>query len=150
MTFTGISFGETDEQEAARLATYPVGSDNHTLADLPVLNHMIEEHVIYELPWSQLHPCPGTPEAHKYKNVPDCGGVHRVIGVAHSRKRGPSKSYQMSERLHDDTWYFKILASDNPVYPAGGYDIVVSESELRRSRVVDLLELLEENESLRG
>lgn len=142
MAFSRITFGETDEQEAARLAACPVGSDNHALADLPVRNHMIAEHVIYELPWAQLHKCPGTPEAHKHKKVPDCGGVHRVIGVPHSRQAGPSKGGPLDQRLHDDTWYFKILASDNPVYPAGGYDIVVTESELRRSRVVDLLELL--------
>lgn len=39
-------------------------------------------------------------------------------------------------RLHDHWWAVRVVASDHPSYKAGGYDLQVPESELRRGTLV--------------
>lgn len=132
MVFRGIKFFETDAEETSRLAQAPVGSIDHGLSLLPVTNAHPDEYHLVELPWTQLHPCSGNTGGRKH----ECDGSHRVVVLPVKYSRGNSGN--SLPRLHDDHWGCRIVASDHPSYPVGGYDIHVSKSELRRGRVLEV------------
>lgn len=132
MAFKGIKFFETDAEEAARLALAPVGSSDHSLSLLPVVNAHPTEHQLIELPWRQIHPCSGTTGGLKH----ECDGGHRVVVLPLKHSRGSSDD--ALPRRHDDYWGCRVLASDHPSYPVGGYDLHISKSELRRGRVLEV------------
>ncbi|PZU04690.1 MAG: hypothetical protein DI630_00820 [Gordonia sp. (in: high G+C Gram-positive bacteria)] len=132
MAFKGIQFFETDAEEAARLAQAPVGSTSHSLSLLPVTNAHPTAHQLVELPWQQLHPCSGTTGGSQHQ----CNGSHRVVVLP--LKRSPGTSDDALPRRHDDAWGCRVVASDHPSYPVGGYDLHISKSELRRGRVLEV------------
>lgn len=131
---TAVKFVETDAEETARLAQAPAGSDNALLATLPVLNRRVDEHHLYELALSAHRTCSGVTGGANHT----CSGTHRIVGVPLRFHPGSSAELPLAERLHDGYWDVRVLASDHPSYPVGGYGVVASESELRRSTVVEL------------
>lgn len=139
MAFTRINLGETDEQETARLARSPEGSANHTLSQLPVLNHRVEEHRLYH-----LITMGGTTESGRRCSgvtgglAHECDGTHRIVVIPIERRPGPTAGGPLADRRHDDTWNCRVISSDHPSYPAGGYDLSICESELRRSPLVEV------------
>lgn len=138
-TFSGINWGETDEQETARLAQSPEGSQYHTLSLLPVCNSMVETHRLYELAGmrgdsSAGQRCSGTTGGLAH----ECDGTHRVVVIPIERRPGPTAGGPLASRLRDDSWHCRVVSSDHPSYSAGGHDLAISESELRRSPVVEI------------
>lgn len=125
-----IAFFETDAEETAWLAAAPVGSTNHSLSLLPVINSHPNKHHLLELPWAQIHPCSGTTGGLSHK----CDGGHRLVVLPLKYHSVPNN--EALPMRHRGSWDCRIVASDHPSYPVGGYDIVCSVSELRRSRVL--------------
>lgn len=123
---------ETDEEETARLAQAPRHSTNHTLSSLPVTNSHPDQYHLVELPWSQLHRCPGVTGNLSH----GCDGTHRVVVLPLTFHL--SSDDKTFPRQHNGSWDCRIVASDHPSYPVGGYDICCSESELRRGRVLEI------------
>lgn len=119
MAFRPIKFVETDAEETARLALAPEGSNQHTLSLLPVTNPYPDKGQVLELPSSA-----------NWRG-------HRIVGTPLERRGGPSANGPLPHK-HDGAWNFRILASDHDSYPVGGYDIVISTSELRRARIIEL------------
>jgi hypothetical protein len=132
MTFKGIQFFETDDEEAARLAQAPVGSTSHSLSLLPVTNSHPNEHQLIELPWGEIHPCSGTTGGLGH----ECDGGHRLVVIPLKRSRGSTD--ESLPRRYDDYWGCRVMASDHPSYSVGGHDLSISESELRRGRVLEV------------
>ena len=116
MTF--LPYFETDQAETARLAAAPEGSRSHELSLLPV--------TFREDPAGRLLSLP----RHDHTIV---------ITVLEQRDR--SRDDENLVR-HDACYVARVVASDDPSYPVGGYDIVVTDAEIRRSRPIDLLTLL--------
>lgn len=130
MAFSVIQLFETDEDEALRLAEAPAGSKGRSLSRLPVTNAHPDKHHLVELPWAQIHPCSGTTGGQRHT----CDGFHRIVVLPlrlHDRSDGDKLP-----RRHDGYWDCRVVASDHPSYPVGGYDICISESELRRGSVL--------------
>lgn len=130
MAFSGIKLFETDAEETARLAQAPAGSTNHSLSLLPVTNAHPDQYHLIELPWKQIHPCSGTTGGLRH----ECNGGHRIVVLP--LKRNPGTPDTSLPSRHDGDWDCRIVASDHPSYPVGGYDICCPESELRRGRVL--------------
>lgn len=125
-----INFFESDADEIARLNRSWVGSGSRTLAGLPVTNPHPDRGQVLELP--PMH------------------NGRRIIVVPTEFRTGPASGadwYNTPDdehplRRYDGAWSCLVVASDDPVYTScanGGYDIIVSESELRRGRLIDLL-----------
>lgn len=132
MTFHGIKLVETDTEETARLAQAPVGSTNHSLSLLPVTTPHVDKHHLIELPWYETHPCTGTTGGLSH----ECTGRHRIV-VLPLRFQQTAADAPLPRR-HDGYWDCRIIASDHPSYPVGGYDICCSEAELRRGSVLEV------------
>lgn len=111
MVFTKVRLMETIAEENARLADAPVGSTNHTLSLLPVVN---------------------TNPNFRGKLVLLATHDQPLIVMPKQFNPGSVKGQ------YDGSWYCVVTSSRNPSYPVGGYDIAVSESELRRSPIVEL------------
>lgn len=127
MTFRSLIETETDDQERARLAEAPEGSINHELAGLPVLN---------------AHPTRGqalelTRHYHGQRLV--VIPLEFVPGATSGAKWHNTALEERPIRKHDGSWHCVVLASTHDSYPAGGFDLSISTSELRRSRPLDLL-----------
>lgn len=133
MVFHGIQLFETDAEETARLAQAPVGSINHSLSLLPVTVAHPDKHHLVELPWAQLHPCSGITGGKGHQ----CDGSHRVV-VLPLRRHDDGAAGGELPRRHDGSWDCRIVSSNHPSYPVGGYDICVSDSELRRGRSLEV------------
>lgn len=118
MSFASLMKIETVEQETARLSAAPVGSKLHALSQLPVRQEIINTADIYRLP-------------------SDVRG-HRITGVVTGIRRNKRTVDDNGIRLRNLSYNFMILSSDHPSYPVGGYDIIVEESELRRSEKINL------------
>lgn len=132
MSFSCIKFFETEAEEVARLATAPEGSTNHRLAQLPVTNPHVDEHHLLELPWTQAHPCSGVTGGLAH----ECDGGHRIVVLPLTRHRHDD-TVELPRQFRD-SWSCRVVASDHPSYPVGGHGIDISESELRRSRVLEV------------
>ena len=120
MTSIGIQF-ETPQQEAERLAQSPKGSTNARLAQLPVTIEHPSRGMIVELPWAALHP-----EAERRQIVVVLDHPHPGLQARHQQPR-----------QHDGSWSSRVVASTHSAYPVGGYDLVVSEAEIRRGRLIN-------------
>lgn len=134
MAFKGIKLFETEAEEAARLAQAPEGSQPHTLSMLPVTIPFIENHQLIELP---VHPdlaeaptCTST----VFGLAHECDGRHRIV-VLPLEDRDAGTPGELPRR-HDHWWAVRVVASDHPSYAVGGYDLQLSESELRRGKLV--------------
>lgn len=119
MTFIGIQF-ETPQQEAERLAQSPEGSTNARLAPLPVTIEHPSRGMIVELPWAAMRP-----ESEK-----------RQIVVVLDQLRPGLEPRREQPRRHDRSWSCTVVASTHSAYPVGGYDLVISEAEIRRGRLI--------------
>ena len=117
MTF--LQYFETDQTETARLAAAPEGSKSHKLSLLPV--------TFREDPAGRLLSLP----RHDHTIV---------ITVLEQRDRRSRDDENLVR--HDASYVARVVASDDPSYPVGGYDIIVTDAEIRRSRPIDLLTLL--------
>lgn len=116
-----IQIFESDEAEALRLAQSPATSINHELSKLPVTMH---EH----------------PEK-KLIMLPRRGGRTRTIVVlpyefSPSGENEENRRRPIGERQHLGHWNCIVIQSDDPRYPATGYDISISIAELRRGKIV--------------
>ncbi|OUS97420.1 hypothetical protein [Rhodococcus sp. NCIMB 12038] len=131
MTFARIQLFETDAEETARLAQAPVGSTNHSLSLLPVTNAHPDKHHLLELSWPQTRSCSGTTGGLGHER----NGSHRMVVLPLNRHASAGEGLP---RRHDGYWDCRIVSSDHPSYPVGGYDICVSDSELRRGRVLEV------------
>lgn len=131
MAFAFIRLFETDDEEAARLAQAPAGSTSRNLSQLPVSNPHPDKHHLVELPTHRT--CSGLTGGLAHA----CDGSHRIV-VLPLRFHDGSSPADGAPRRHDGYWDCRVLASDHRSYPVGGYDICVSESELRRGRVLEL------------
>lgn len=131
MAFAGIKLFETDAEETARLAQAPVGSISHSLSLLPVTNPHPDKHHLVELSSPMPESCSDTTGGLSHK----CNGAHRIVVLPLNHRAGSSDTLP---RRHDGYWDCRIVSSDHPSYPVGGYDICVSASELRRGRVVEV------------
>ena len=110
---------ETDQAETERLAAADAGSKNHELSLVPV--------TFREVPTGHLLSLP--------KNE------HTIVITVLEQRDRRTKGDDGYVR-HDATHIARIVASDHPSYPVGGYDIVVTDAEIRRSQPIDLLTLL--------
>lgn len=136
-TFQALRFIETDEEETARLGTAAPGSQYRNLSRLPVLNHIIDNFRLYELVGTgpgSAKPCSGVTGGLAH----NCDGSHRVVVLPLEYRPGPSADRPLSERKHDGSWNCRVVISDHPSYPAGGHDLSISVSELRRSPIVSI------------
>lgn len=125
MAFTGIRF-ESAADEAARLAQAPAGSTHARLAPLPVTIEHPSRGMVVELPWAAMRP-----ESEK----------HRIVVMLDHPRPCPGHRYQQPFR-HDGSWSCTVVASTHDAYPVGGHDLVVSEAEIRRGRLISPEELL--------
>jgi len=116
-------FIETDAEEALRLSQAPVGSQSHELSKLPVR-------------------VKGWPGDGRLIMLPRLGHSARTMIVLPLKfHRSTSHAERVAaggKHLHDGVWDCKVVQSNHPSYPVGGYDIVCSESELRRGAPVRL------------
>lgn len=110
---------ETDQAETERLAAADAGSKNHELSLVPV--------TFREVPTGHLLSLPGN--------------EHTIVITVLEQRNRRTKGDDGRVR-HDASHVARIVASDHPRYPAGGYDIVVTDAEIRRSQPIDLLTLL--------
>lgn len=124
MAFTDLlsRLVETDQEETERLSQAQPTSINGMLAQLPVT--------------MREHP-QGKPVL-----LPRLGANKRTMVVLpttfHRSSSHEARKARGEKSLHDGVWYCVVIQSDDPHYPVGGYDIVVSQSELRRGRLVQL------------
>lgn len=132
MAFTGIKLFETDAEETARLAQAPVGSISHSLSLLPVTNAHPDKHHLVELAWPQTRTCSGATGGLSH----ECNGSHRIVVLP--LQHHDSAADGELPRRHDGYWDCRVVASDHPSYAVGGYDLCVSQSELRRGRVLEV------------
>lgn len=130
MAFTSPFTFETVEQEAARLGQSHPDSINGRLAPLPVTIKHISVAQVIELPREHTSPREG---------------VRTIVMVAKQHPRvsrpGPSEV-----RRYDHSFDCVVLASTDERYPVGGYDLCISEAELRRGRLVSQEALLNTRE----
>lgn len=133
MTSQGIQLFETDDEEAARLAKAPAGSLSHCLSLLPVTHPYPARHHLIELPARMTRPCS---DSSVRRGKHECNGGHRIVVLPLERHAGSAAASLPSR--HNGSWDCRIVASDHPIYPVGGYDICCSESELRRGRIVEV------------
>ena len=124
---------ETDEQEAARLATAPEGSTYHSLSSLPVNIRQFAEDLLIELPRT----------AHGFADAE--GNPARVVVVpfrydpASREKDADGNPVEREKPLrHDGSFGCIIVESGDPRYPVGGHRISVSCAELRRGKIVTI------------
>lgn len=120
MAFIGstLSLLETPEQEVARLAAAPEGSRSHFLSGLPVQVTGVPRGSLIELP----------------AQFPEKG---RVVVVAY--REHPYAPIDDGPRLrHHASWDVIVVASTDPRYPVGGFDLTISEAELVRGRIVEI------------
>ena len=110
---------ETDQAETERLAAADAGSKNHELSLVPV--------TFREVPTGHLLSLPGK--------------KHTIVLTVLEQRDRRTKGDDGRVR-HDASHVARIVASDHPSYPVGGYDIVVTDAEIRRSQPIDLLTLL--------
>lgn len=136
---TRIQVFETDTEEITRLAQAPVGSKNHSLSLLPVTYAHPDKYHLVELPRLQASPCSKTAGAQKLGGIGDkaheCDGSHHMVVLPF--RYDVDEPWKLPRR-HDGSWECRVIASDNPAYPVGGFDLTVSDSELRRGRVLEL------------
>lgn len=117
---------ESEADEAARLASSPVGSSNERLSHLPVTVPYIATGMIIELP-----------NTYTLDEVPEPGRL--IVLVADFRGNGDRAD--ALAKIRRDGWYRCIVVADHTPagssnYKVGGYDIVVGEDELRRGRQI--------------
>lgn len=122
---------ETDEQEAARLATAEPGSISHQMSALPVNVRGVLIDRIIELP----------PMTHTQDN----SAHHRLVVVPISdrnRNQGlrsqPPSATSRPIRLNTDHFECAVVYSEDPRYPVGGHRTTVHASVLVRGREVGL------------
>lgn len=122
MVFITSKIIETPEEEAARLDQCPVGSRSHELSLLPVtVEDPSVRGLIIRLP----------------RNNSNHDGDRSITVVAYaehpfSRERVEGEKI----RRYNSSWDCIVVHSTHPSYPVDGYDICVSEAELRRGTVV--------------
>ncbi|VEI04494.1 Uncharacterised protein [Acidipropionibacterium jensenii] len=118
MVFIGSALLESHEQEVARLAAAPEGSRSHFLSGLPVQVTADPRGSLIELP----------------AQFPENG---RVVVVAY--RQHPDAPAGNGPRLrHHSSWDVIVVASSDPHYPVGGFDLAISEAELVRGRVIGI------------
>jgi len=126
MAFTRLF--ETDEQERDRLTAE--GKNNPRLADLaelPVRLPYIDETMIIALPTGL------------WRND------SRIVVIPMERRGVRDKKNHDGLYLRNGHWSCRVIGGNDPVYRAGGYDIVVMEEELRRGRQIIIDEALLNN-----
>ena len=114
MAFQGLKIFETDEEEAERLGTAPEGSQAHHWSTLPVTVKGDPRGMVLKLPVQH-------------------GGT--IIVVPHTFAEG-SRSEEVLPRRHDGSWHCIVVHSDVEPYAVGGWDLSISEHQIRRSERV--------------
>lgn len=122
------SLMETEEEERARLAQYPVGSTNHDLSKLPITIKTDVRNMVIQLPGAPYGSTQNTMIVVPIDYRPPVAGDELTESKKHKRNSG--------------SWTCAIVASDHPSYPVGGYNVVITEAELARSKRIDLLSLM--------
>lgn len=122
MPFSTLHLYETEAEEAARLAEHNPTSVYGRLADAPVTISRIHRGQIIELP--REHTAPGR-------------GLRTVVVPIQLR---PSLYiYETNEkRRRDHSWECVVVASNDDHYPVNGYNLDISEVELRRGRLLEV------------
>lgn len=118
--FTTSKIIETPEEEADRLGQAPVGSLSHELSQLPVtIDALSVRGLVIRLP------------QHHHDD-------ERVITVVPHTQHPYSRERVEGEKIrrYNSSWDCIVVHSTHPSYPVDGYDICVSEAELRRGEVV--------------
>ena len=82
--------------------------------------------MVVELPWAAMHP----------------KSEKRQIMVVLDQQRAHLENKHQQPRRHDGSWSCTVVASNHSAYPVGGYDIIVSEAEIRRGKLIRPEELL--------
>lgn len=114
---------ETDEAETARLFLSPATSINGRLAQLPVtIKPPPRRGMIVELPWRRTE---DEERNHDRRAIV-------LLSQFHSRAHEGAAPYP-----RNGSWDVIVVASIHPSYPVGGYDLCVSESEVRRSQLIE-------------
>ncbi|MFF8902538.1 hypothetical protein ACF082_34280 [Streptomyces lydicus] len=121
-----IGFIETEEQEQARLAQAPEGSQNHYLSTRPVTIAEWPKDMLVELPWEP----PRTNQSYCVVVVPI---EFREDALPEGVEEEP-----LPRKRHSGSWMCAVVFSDHPSYPVGGFRIDVPAAEIARSRKVDL------------
>lgn len=109
---------ETPEQEIARLAAAPEGSQDHTLSKLPVTIKEWPRGLVIELPWQTIG--------------------HRVTVVPIKYHSSPQPADELPRRRHDGSWGCVVVTSDHPSYPVGSFNLTIPAAELARGEKIDL------------
>lgn len=110
---------ETDEQEAARLATGSPWSKNCALSNMPVTLRERPVGLLVKLPSPAWHA----------RDV--------IVFVREDRTAGRHVTDE-GLREYDGSYLCTVVASNHESCPVGGYDIDISESELRRGTKIAL------------
>ncbi|MEU7156054.1 hypothetical protein AB0A98_06365 [Streptomyces chrestomyceticus] len=121
-----IGFIETEDQERARLAQAPEDSLNHYLSTLPVTIDEWPKDLLVRLPWQP----PRTDQAYRVIVVPI---DFRKDALPEGVEEEP-----LPRKRHSGSWMCAVVFSDHPSYPAGGFRIDVTATEIARGRKIDL------------
>ncbi|MFJ5725497.1 hypothetical protein [Streptomyces sp. NPDC093149] len=124
--FEKFGFIETADQEQARLARAPEGSQNHYLSTLPVTIAEWPKDLLVELPWEP----PRTDRS-----------FHVIVVPIEFRKDALPEGVDeepLPRKRHSGSWMCAVVFSDHPSYPVGGFRIDVPAAEIARGRKIDL------------
>ncbi|MGP9761068.1 hypothetical protein [Corynebacterium sp. AOP12-C2-36] len=107
---------ETTEQEVARLSATPKGSRAHYWSTLPVRQEDVEVSGVYRLPEAQ-------------------DGTYVVGVVTGINTKGKVTG---GTRQRNRSYAVMVVGGTSETYRPGGYDLAVSETELRRAEKICL------------